>query len=408
MAVLEDPRFREHVGPAGHPERPERLAAVEAAIAARPETFARVAPRPADDTELLRIHAPEHLARLRAASGRAPLQLDPDTYLGPRSVEVAELAAGGLIDLCRAVVRRDVETGLAAVRPPGHHAEAGRAMGFCLFNNVAVAARALQAHEGVERVLILDWDVHHGNGTQHSFEDDPSVLYFSTHQFPYYPGTGDFGEVGVGRATGTTVNVPLPAGCGDAEYVGTLQRVFVPVARWFRPDVVLVSCGFDAHRDDPLAAMEVLGSGLLRDERAGARDSPRSSAAAASCSRSRAATRRAAWRRAPPRCSRRRSPPSAPRSSPSRCRRAACSGSSSRPPSRSTVIGFRGSARPETRGGALRAEANPTRTTISSTSRSGLILDFVQYRFPQKNRGVPSFSACAQKRSKVQRGCRWG
>jgi acetoin utilization deacetylase AcuC-like enzyme len=263
MAVLEDPRFREHAGPAGHPERPERLAAVASAIAARSETLVRVAPRPADDSELLRVHSREHLERLRAASGRAPLQLDPDTYLGPRSVEVAELAVGGLIDLCRAVVRRDVETGLAAVRPPGHHAEAGRAMGFCLYNNVAVAARALQAEEGAPRVLILDWDVHHGNGTQHSFEDDPSVLYVSTHQFPYYPGTGDFDEVGAGRGTGTTLNVPLPAGCGDAEYAGVLQRLFVPAARWFRPDLLLVSCGFDAHREDPLAAMEVSGEGFF-------------------------------------------------------------------------------------------------------------------------------------------------
>jgi acetoin utilization deacetylase AcuC-like enzyme len=263
MAVLEDPRFREHAGPDGHPERPERLAAVGAAIAARPERFARIAPRRADESEILRVHAPAHLAHLRAASGRAPTRLDPDTYLGPRSVEVAELAAGGLVDLCRAVVRREVETGLAAVRPPGHHAEADRAMGFCLLNNVAIAARALQAEEGVERVLVLDWDVHHGNGTQHSFDADPSVLYFSTHQFPYYPGTGDFGEAGSGKGLGTTVNVPMPAGCGDAEYVGAMQRVLAPVARWYRPDVLLVSCGFDAHRDDPLAAMEVSGTGYL-------------------------------------------------------------------------------------------------------------------------------------------------
>jgi acetoin utilization deacetylase AcuC-like enzyme len=263
MAVLEDPRFREHAGPDGHPERPERLAAVGAAIAARREPLARIAPRRADDEEILRVHAPAHLAHLRASVGRAPLRLDPDTYLGPRSVEVAELAAGGLVDLCGAVARREVETGLAAVRPPGHHAEADRAMGFCLLNNVAIAARALQAREGVERVLILDWDVHHGNGTQHSFEADPSVLYFSTHQFPYYPGTGDFGEAGLGKALGTTVNVPMPAGCGDAEYVGAMQRVLAPVARWYRPDVVLVSCGFDAHRDDPLAAMDVTGTGFL-------------------------------------------------------------------------------------------------------------------------------------------------
>jgi acetoin utilization deacetylase AcuC-like enzyme len=126
-----------------------------------------------------------------------------------------------------------------------------------------VAARALQAEDGLERVLILDWDVHHGNGTQHAFESDPSVLYVSTHQYPYYPGTGDFDEAGVGRGLGTTLNVPMPAGCGDAEYVGVMQRVLAPAARWFRPDAILVSCGFDAHREDPLAAMEVSQQGFL-------------------------------------------------------------------------------------------------------------------------------------------------
>jgi acetoin utilization deacetylase AcuC-like enzyme len=155
-----------------------------------------------------------------------------------------------------------VRTGLAAVRPPGHHAETDRALGFCLFNNVAIAARALQAEHGVGKLLILDWDVHHGNGTQQTFEADPSVLYFSLHQFPYYPGTGSFGEVGVGRGEGATVNVPLPAGAGDAEYVGVLQRVLAPVARSFRPELILVSAGFDAHRDDPLAAMNVSGAGF--------------------------------------------------------------------------------------------------------------------------------------------------
>ncbi len=135
-------------------------------------------------------------------------------------------------------------------------------MGFCLFNNVAIAARALQAEHGVGKLLILDWDVHHGNGTQRSFEADPSVLYFSLHQFPYYPGTGSFGEIGFGRGEGTTVNVPLPAGAGDTEYVGLMQRVFAPVARGFRPELILVSAGFDAHRDDPLAAMNVSGAGF--------------------------------------------------------------------------------------------------------------------------------------------------
>jgi len=135
-------------------------------------------------------------------------------------------------------------------------------MGFCLFNNVAITARALQAEAGLERILILDWDVHHGNGTQHIFEEDPSVLYFSTHQYPYYPGTGDAVEAGIGAGVGSTLNVPLPAGCGDSEYVGVLQRLLVPAALAFRPEIVLVSCGFDAHADDPLGAMEVSGAGF--------------------------------------------------------------------------------------------------------------------------------------------------
>jgi acetoin utilization deacetylase AcuC-like enzyme len=134
-------------------------------------------------------------------------------------------------------------------------------MGFCLFNNVAVAAEALRAEAGLERILILDWDVHHGNGTQHSFERDPDTLYVSTHQFPYYPGTGAAGESGEGPGEGATVNIPLPAGCGDAEYQGTFQRILVPVARSFRPEMILVSCGFDAHADDPLASMQVSGNG---------------------------------------------------------------------------------------------------------------------------------------------------
>ena len=136
-------------------------------------------------------------------------------------------------------------------------------MGFCLFNNVAVAARALQEDEGVERILIVDWDVHHGNGTQHSFEEDPSVLFVSTHQFPFYPGTGDFVESGRGRGEGSTLNIPMPAGCGDAEYTGALLRLLVPAARAFRPEIILVSCGFDAHRADPLASMEISAEGFL-------------------------------------------------------------------------------------------------------------------------------------------------
>jgi acetoin utilization deacetylase AcuC-like enzyme len=260
IAVVQDPRFELHRGPGGHPECPDRLRPVARALAERSGELAGAAARPATDEEILRVHSRDHLAALEAAVSRAPVRLDPDTYVSEASLEVARLAAGSTSELALAISRGEANAGIVTVRPPGHHAEASRAMGFCLLNNVAIAARALQA-AGLGRLLILDWDVHHGNGTQHSFEHDPSVLYVSTHQFPYYPGTGDTSECGVGAGAGTTVNVPLPAGCGDEEYLGAFLRVLVPVARAFRPEFVLVSCGFDAHRSDPLAAMDLSRAG---------------------------------------------------------------------------------------------------------------------------------------------------
>jgi len=260
-AIVEDSRFLEHSGPAGHPERPERLSAVAEAIAPRRDRLSALAPRPATREEILRVHRPDHIDRISQTCERAPAHLDADTYVSRESFDVGLLAAGGTVDLALAIAANRVQTGLASVRPPGHHAEANRAMGFCLFNNVAVAARALQAENGVDRVLILDWDVHHGNGTQHSFEEDPTVLYVSTHQYPYYPGSGAASESGRGPGAGFTLNIPMPAGCGDAEYVGVLQRILVPAARGFRPDFILISCGFDAHREDPLAGMLVTGEG---------------------------------------------------------------------------------------------------------------------------------------------------
>ena len=261
VEVVSDARYGEHRGPAGHPERPERLAAVAEALEARGDALLRRTPRPAEQDELLAVHSRAHLEHVRRAAEAGPGRLDPDTYVSPASYDVALLAAGGAVDLALRVARGEVARGFAAVRPPGHHAEGDRAMGFCLFNNAAIAARAVQRRAGVERVLLVDWDVHHGNGTQHTFEADPSLLYVSTHQYPYYPGTGAAGEIGVGRGEGTTLNLPLPAGCGDAEYVGLFQRVLVPAARAFRPEYWIVSCGFDAHEDDPLAAMRVTRAG---------------------------------------------------------------------------------------------------------------------------------------------------
>ncbi|MEM7409290.1 MAG: histone deacetylase [Myxococcota bacterium] len=262
VEIVTDARFRDHRGPERHPERPERLEAIDAALAAREGAFVRRAPRPAQPEEILAIHRREHLDLIEQAARAGADRLDPDTYCSPASHEVALLAAGASVELAVRVATREIDCGFAAVRPPGHHAESDRAMGFCLLNNAAIAARAVQQQAGVEKVLLLDWDVHHGNGTQHSFETDPSVLYVSTHQFPYYPGTGSAGEVGVGRGEGRTLNLPLPAGCGDAEYLGLFQQVLEPAARAFAPDYWIVSCGFDAHEDDPLAAMRVTQSGF--------------------------------------------------------------------------------------------------------------------------------------------------
>ena len=188
-------------------------------------------------------------------------QLDPDTYTSPGSALAARLAAGGVVDLAAGVAAGRLSNGFAIVRPPGHHAEADRAMGFCLFNNVAVAARALQAAGAARNVLIVDWDLHHGNGTQHAFREDPTVLYFSTHQFPFYPGTGGIDEIGGGEGRGFTVNVPLPGGMGDAEYVAAFDGILRPIAESFDPEIVLVSAGFDAAAGDPLGSMRVSPEG---------------------------------------------------------------------------------------------------------------------------------------------------
>jgi acetoin utilization deacetylase AcuC-like enzyme len=211
--------------------------------------------------ELLLVHTPAHVDHIAATAGKRHGRLDPDTYTSEYSYETARLAVGGVLDVIDAVMEGNQRCGMALVRPPGHHAEDGRAMGFCLFNNVAVAARYLQQRHGLERVLVVDWDVHHGNGTQQIFYDDDGVLYASLHQYPLYPGTGAAQETGVGRGEGYTVNVPLPPGSGDGEYLAAMRSVLVPVAEQFEPQFVLISAGFDAHRNDPLAGMRVTEAG---------------------------------------------------------------------------------------------------------------------------------------------------
>lgn len=261
IEVVEDERYQSHRGPEGHPERPERLVALAEAIDPYRDRIRPLTPRSAAIEEILRVHDRRMIELLESTREAPPGHLDPDTYHGPSSFDVARLAAGGATELALRVLRGDAPRGLAGVRPPGHHAEAARSMGFCLFNNVAVAVRAMQAEGGSPRILVFDWDVHHGNGTQHSFEEDADVLYVSTHQFPFYPGTGDFAEEGEGRGRGTTINVPMPAGCGDLEYLGVVERIVVPAAIGFAPDLIVVSCGFDAHAADPLASMELSGEG---------------------------------------------------------------------------------------------------------------------------------------------------
>jgi len=263
--LVYDERFLAHRAPYDHPEHPGRLTAIwrrleQEGLAARCQ---RVAAREASSGELERIHTGAHVAAVDATAREQFQQLDPDTYACRDSALAARLAAGGLVDLAAAVADGRLSNGFALLRPPGHHAEADRAMGFCLFNNVAVAARALQAG-GLQRVLIVDWDLHHGNGTQNSFWEEPGVLYFSTHQFPFYPGTGAIDETGGGAGIGATVNVPWPGGMGDAEYLAAFDRILLPVAREFAPEIVLVSAGFDAAEGDPLGAMRLTPAGYAQ------------------------------------------------------------------------------------------------------------------------------------------------
>ena len=221
----------------------------------------RLAPREASPDELLRAHRREYLDALARVEGKRG-QLDPDTYASPRSVEVARLAAGSLVEASLRVAAGEAKRAFAALRPPGHHAERAAPMGFCLLNNVAIAAQALRAQAGVERIAIVDWDVHHGNGTQHLFEGERDVLFVSTHQFPFYPGTGALDEQGSGAGLGATVNFPLAAGCGDAEYGQLFDELLVPMLLAFRPELILVSAGFDAHARDPLGGMSVSTAGF--------------------------------------------------------------------------------------------------------------------------------------------------
>lgn len=259
MLLISSPRFEEHVTPPGHPERPERAEVfTEVASTWRAGGGHVLEPRPATREELARVHDDAHLDRIAATAGK-PSMLDADTFTSPESFDIALLAAGAAVQAAQHTLATR-ETAFALVRPPGHHAERDKAMGFCLYNNVAVAAAAALA-SGIERVAIVDIDVHHGNGTQWIFYEDPRVLYVSTHQFPFYPGTGAAGEVGHGDGAGYTVNLPLEAGATDADYDLAYRAIVLPVLEQFQPQLTLISAGFDAHEADPLASMRMTALG---------------------------------------------------------------------------------------------------------------------------------------------------
>lgn len=262
-ALIQDNAYLEHITSDFHPENPERLRAIysileDQALQGKTE---RLKGREATAEEIQYIHTRPYYEMIEATRDCGHRQLDPDTHVSSQTYRTAKLAAGGLCMLVDSVCSGEAQNGFALVRPPGHHAEAGRGMGFCIYNNVAIAARYAQKKGLAEKVLIVDWDLHHGNGTQHSFESDSSILYFSSHQYPYYPGTGRPEETGVGSAKGYTVNVPLPGGQGDPDFIRVYQEILEPIATQFRPDLVLVSAGFDTYYRDPLGGMGVTEEG---------------------------------------------------------------------------------------------------------------------------------------------------
>jgi acetoin utilization deacetylase AcuC-like enzyme len=252
--------YVEHLTGEGHPEQPGRVTAIVERLQADGllDKARRITPRAATDEEILRCHAADYLRIVNEDVTEGLHRLSTgDTALSARSLEIARLAAGGLLAAVDEVLAGRLRNAFAVVRPPGHHATPKKGMGFCLFNNVAIAARHAQTKHGVGRVLIADWDVHHGNGTQDIFYEDGTVLFFDTHQHPLYPGTGAATETGKGAGVGLTINCPFPAGSGRKEIVGAFREKLVTATQAFRPDLVLVSAGFDSRIDDPLGSFKL-------------------------------------------------------------------------------------------------------------------------------------------------------
>jgi acetoin utilization deacetylase AcuC-like enzyme len=262
--IVKDGRYAEHNMGAAHPESPERVRAIykmlEEEKGLAPLTL--IPPRLATEKEVALIHTQEYVEQIKETAGRERVCLDPDTSTSPRSYEIALLAAGGLLEAADRIMAGKVQSVFALVRPPGHHAEASQAKGFCIFNNVAIAAQYLVEKWNLRRILIVDWDLHHGNGTQNAFYSRADILFFSTHQFPHYPGTGHWSEIGEGKGEGFTVNVPLAPGKTDDDFLSIYRKLLSPISSAYKPECILVSAGFDIFAGDPLGGMEVSAEGF--------------------------------------------------------------------------------------------------------------------------------------------------
>ena len=265
VGFVYDPIYLKH-DTGQHVENAKRLEAIMSHLeqTGLKQQLTPIEPRAASVDELSLVHHRQYISHIQDVAQRGGGWLDADTVMSPNSYQAAIYATGGVIRATEAVMDGEVDSAFGLVRPPGHHATYQRAMGFCLFNNIAIATKYALAKYNLERILIVDFDVHHGNGTQGTFYDNPQVLYTSTHEYPFYPGTGDIDETGVGEAKGATVNIPLPAGCGDAEYLSVFEQIIVPAAKRFSPQLILVSAGYDPHWAEGLALMQVSISGFAQ------------------------------------------------------------------------------------------------------------------------------------------------
>jgi acetoin utilization deacetylase AcuC-like enzyme len=262
--IVKDSRYLNHASGASHPESPERLASIYEMLD-NPHIswkYVDIEPREARYDEIAYVHTPSYINYIAGTAGKNCVFLDSDTIAGPDTYEIAKLAVGGLCNAIDAVMTGEVDNAFALVRPPGHHADAENSAGFCVFNNVAIGAMHAMKKHGLKKILIVDWDLHHGNGTQNIFYSDRRVLYFSTHQYPHYPGTGSLHEIGSGQALGYTVNVPVRPGAVNGTFISAFRRVLEPIAQAFEPELILISAGFDTYYQDPLGSMRVTPEGF--------------------------------------------------------------------------------------------------------------------------------------------------